>query len=218
MKIQKMELFGNENIGMFLYSTNDFCIVPNSIKSKDEKIIKNTLEVKILKTNVMGLSTLQFVITGNSNGVIISNFAEREEIEKIKKITNVFVVDTKYTALGNLIVCNDKGCVISSKVANLKEYIEDFLSIKTKIVSAGRSSLIGPRICTNNKGCIVSKNMRIDEIKIITNALNIKKIGDGTVNNGSIWIRCGCVVNDNGILIGYKTIPTEISTFFEVLS
>ncbi len=112
-RIEKLDFQGNPFIGLFSFATDSLCLIGRGVAAKHLDILKDVLGVDVLELTFLGTELAGIFVAGNSKGIIVSDKLEEDELEFLKKSTNVLVLDTKYTAIGNLILCNDNGCVIS---------------------------------------------------------------------------------------------------------
>lgn len=214
--IAQMDFGGNSNIGLFSFSTDLLCVIGKGLTDSSKKLLKDILDVEIIESSFLGTDLAGIFVSGNSNGLIVSSRLEESEIELLKKHSPVLVIETKYTALGNLILANDKGCIISKEIKNLKKKISGFLKVPVEIGTIGEMDLVGSLGICNNKGCIVHKSASPEEIKHIRETLGVPA-DTGTVNFGSGWMRSGVLTNTNGFLAGKKTSGPEMGNIAEVL-
>ncbi|MEM5779383.1 MAG: translation initiation factor 6, partial [Candidatus Aenigmatarchaeota archaeon] len=124
-------------------------------------------------------------------------------------------LDTNYTALGNLILMNDKGCIISSLLKNQKNKIERFFGIKCEVASK-KNAVIGSLCVATNKGCLVSPLVSYDDRKRIEDVLNVD-VDIGTANFGSYFIGACILANSKVAIVSPKTSGIELSKIEEVL-
>jgi translation initiation factor 6 len=110
---------------------------------------------------------------------------------------------------------NDKGCIISYLIKNLKEKIERFVGLDCQIASK-KYMVIGSLAIATNKGCLVSPIFDEDEIKKIEKVLKVK-VDVGTANFGSYYVGSCIIANSNFALISPKTTGVEIAKIEEVL-
>ena len=206
---------GDPNIGMYGFATDSYCLIPN-IKPKTEKVLADELNVKNIKTTLAGTEILSIFSVGNSNGVIVSELARKHEIEAIEKHTQVLVIKGKYTAIGNMAVANDKGCIISEKLKKYKGEIEDFLKVKATLCDIGGLEISGSITLATNKGCLVGKFATKSDTEIIKNALGVNA-GFATANFGSSFVKSGIIANSNGAVIGEMSTSPEIQNISEIL-
>ena len=199
------------NLGLYGFATEKYIFVGKYIElpknfEENIKIIKNT----VANTNLVGI-----FCTGNSSGILVSSDIPyiKKELDRIEE--NVYFINTKYTALGNLLLMNDKGCIISYLIKNLKEKIERFVGLDCQIASK-KYMVIGSLAIATNKGCLVSPIFDEDEIKKIEKVLKVK-VDVGTANFGSYYVGSCIIANSNFALISPKTTGVEIAKIEEVL-
>ena len=222
-KIKKAAFNKNPNIGLFSFATNKYCVYDYFGKKKDETLLSDILKVDVIRSRMLGTGLVGIFAAGNSKGIMVSNMlydeeidALRDEILSLSHNIEFFVLDTRYSAVGNLILCNDNGCVISEKIKELKDDIESFLDVNVSIGRIAGSYLIGSSAICTNEGCVVNKNASGDEIEQIRKVLGVN-IVPATVNFGSIWLKSGIIANSNGLLIGEESTGAEMGNIAEAL-
>lgn len=216
MRIQKINFFNNPNIGLFAFSTDKFCVTDRYFKKGYHKTMEDTLKVPLIKTRMMGTPLAGIFAAGNSKGVIVSGRIQEKEIGELKKQTKVLVLKTRFSAMGNMILANDKGCVISKELSKNREKIGDFLGVKTEVGTISGNDLVGSLGIANNKGCLVHKMVTEEEIETLKSILKVN-VDVGSVNLGNPWIRSGIIVNSNGLLIGDRSSGPELGIITETL-
>jgi len=216
MKIAKLNFQKNPNIGLFALANDGFCLVNRFIRKRDIDLIKNVLRVKVYQTSVLGTGLIGIFTGGNSQGIVISDRIYDEEIEEMQRNFDVLVLETKHTAFGNLILANDKGCVISRDLKNYRKDIRNFLGVDTRIGTIGGIDLVGSLGVCNSNGCLVHKWITKKEKELIEKTLDVN-VSPGSVNFGNPWIKSGLLVNSNGFLAGDQTSGPELGLISEIL-
>jgi len=199
------------NLGLYGFATEKYVFLGKYIYLKKDfpdkiKIIKNT----VANTNLAGVFCV-----GNSSGIVVSSeipYIEKE-FEEIEE--KIYFLKTKYTALGNLVLMNDKGCLISYLIKNYKEKIEKFFGLDCEVASK-KYFVIGSLGIATNKGCLVSPLIDENEIKKIEKVLKIK-VDTGTANFGSYYIGSCIIANSKFALISPKTTGIEMAKIEETL-
>ncbi len=219
----RIKIFGSSNIGLYLYATNKYLLYHSAIPSKKIDMVIEELDVPSIKLHLTDtLITAPFIV-GNSNGLLIPDIFEDFALEQLKKEVrdldiNMAVVSSKYNALGNIIVANDNGALISPIIPyRLKKLISDVLDVEVSTITVGRFSYIGSLVVVNNRSGLVAPVVKEDEKKILEDVLHVD-LQEGTVNGGAEFIKLGLVVNDYGVVVGEDTSGAElmnISTIFE---
>ena len=216
MKFSKLNFQKDPNIGLFAFASNKFCIVNRFLRKKDIKLIKNVLKVQVYQTSVLGTGLIGIFTAGNSKGIVISDRIYNEEIEEMQRNFDVLVLETKHTAFGNLILSNDKGCIISKDLEKFRKDIRNFLGAETRVGSIGGMDLVGSLAICNSNGCLVHKSITDKEKKLIEKILDVP-VSPGTVNFGNPWVKSGLIVNSNGFLAGDQTSGPELGIVTETL-
>lgn len=218
MKASKIIItdFNNDfNLGLYGLLTEKYIIIGNSIQTKELEENENFKKVKIIKISIANTNLVGIFISGNSNGIVISKEIPRIEEELKNFDKEVLFLETKYTALGNLILMNDKGCIISSLLKRQKNKIERFFGIRCEVASK-KFAVIGSLCVATNKGCLVSPLISDEEIKKIENTLDVK-VDVGTANFGSYFIGACILANSKVAIVSPKTSGIELSKIEEVL-
>ncbi|MEE9322992.1 MAG: translation initiation factor IF-6 [Candidatus Aenigmarchaeota archaeon] len=209
MKIAKLNFKKDPNIGLFSFATDKFCLVNRFVRKKDTNLIKNVLKVPVYQTSVLGTGLIGIFTAGNSQGIVISDRIYNEEIEEMQRNFDVLVLETKHTAFGNLILSNDKGCIVSNDLEKHRKDIRNFLGVETRVGTIGGMDLVGSLAICNSNGCLVHKWITEKERKFIEKILGVT-VSPGSVNFGNPWIKSGMIVNSNGFLSGDQTSGPEL--------
>ncbi|MBW6451938.1 MAG: translation initiation factor IF-6 [DPANN group archaeon] len=217
MHIAKIKIDSNPNVGLYGIATDKYMII--SKKTKDSEVFKtDVIETTIASTKYVGI-----FLAGNSNGLLVPNTIENHEFEKLKnnlakidKNITLTKLETKYTALGNLILTNDKGCIISEKLEKNKKEIEDTLKVPVTVGTILNNDIVGALAITTNKGFLLNMDVEKEDFEFVKDCLKVE--GDiGSVNFGGSFIKSGIIANSNGLLIGELTTGPEISRIDEAL-
>ena len=206
------------NLGMFCKASDKVCIIGEQFLNKYKNKIENELKVNVVGAKIYNTNLIGLFCAFNSNGIILTKLSYKEEIPNFKRLfDNVLVLDSKYTAIGNLILCNDKGAIISKKF-NEKErkIIEEVLNVETIRFKYANSNLVGSCGLATNKGCIVHKNTKESEIEKIKDILKVN-VDIGTANLGSPHLGSCIIANSNGLIVSEKTTAIEINRIIEAL-
>lgn len=212
MPIEKYSYRGDINIGLYATATDEFLVVPREFKRKDF-FPQNAVETRIAGTRLIGLFT-----AGNSNCLLLPESVKDRERKKLEKAgIPVQVVENHENALGNLILANDKGAVISEKLADQKEEIAEALDVPVEVGEI--AGITNPGSCgvANRNGVLIHRDASEEEAEHIRDALRVEKVDIGTVNMGSPYIGSGIVCNDEHFLVGGDTTGPEIGRIDMIL-
>ncbi len=216
MKIAKVNFQKNPNIGLFALANDGFCLINRFVRKKDADLIKKVLKVEVYQISVLGTGLIGIFAGGNSKGIVISDRIYDEEIEEMQRNFDVLVIETKHTALGNLILSNEKGCIISRDLKDYKKDIRNFLGVETRIGTIGGIDLVGSLGVCNSNGCLVHKWATAKEKKLIEKILEVN-VSPASVNFGNPWVKSGLIANSNGFLAGDQTSGPELGLISQTL-
>ncbi len=221
MDIAKTNILGNSGLGVFALSTESFSIVPFSVKESTLKIIADTLNVKVIQTTIANSVLVGTMAVGNSNVLFVpENIKEKEYNvldENVSDQVKIVELSSKYTALGNLIVLNDKGAIVSEMLEKpAQKQIQDELNLEITVGNLLGSPLVGSLAMSTNRGALVHPLLSEEEIKEIATILRVKA-DVCTINRGIPYPRVGILANTRGAVIGSDSTGPESMRVFEVL-
>lgn len=203
--------FGNPWLGLFIRTNDEITIVPVDTPPKLCAVIEEQLKTVIVKVSIGYSNLLGRYTVMNSNGIVVPNITNDEEIGILKKAgLNIHKSSEKMNAHGNNVVVNDEGGVINRRVRKSERAaIEDTLGVELLEGSIANYSTVGSACIATNKGFLIHYNASNDDVKLAENALHVR--GErGTVNMGTGFVALGFVCNKNGCLAG------ALSSAFEV--
>ena len=221
MDITKTTILGNSGLGVFALSTEKYAVVPFGVKEKTEQTLVKTLSVKVIQTTISNSVLVGTMAVGNSNTLFIpTNISEKEfKVLNDSLGDNIEIVelDSKLTALGNLIVLNDKGAIISDMFEkSAQKQIQDVLNVEVTAGNLLGSPLVGSIIMSTNRGALVHPLLSEEEINEISSILRVKT-DVCTINRGIPYPRIGILANSNGAVIGTDSTGPESMRIFEIL-
>lgn len=218
MKVVTLDFYGDNNLGLFGRACDDFCLVSNLLQEKNVKIIEDVLKVDVFKITLANTELVGLFSAFNSNGILLPRIANQREIDILKKIgINVEVLNTRFTAVGNLILCNDRGALIS-KIFTKSERakIENCLGVESEYCTLAKLDIPGSCGIATNKGCLVHRDATEREIEVAKELLKVR-INVGTMNFGSPFVGSSAIANSNGALAGLLTSGPEVANFIETM-
>ncbi|MFP4038713.1 MAG: hypothetical protein ACLFTA_02940 [Candidatus Nanohaloarchaea archaeon] len=205
--IEKYSFRGSENTGFYTVATNSYVIVPPGYEEAGF-FGQEVVESKVGKTSLVGLFA-----AGNSNGVLLPRELSGIERENFEASDVEFhVVDSSFNAFGNLVLCNDSGALISEKLSDHREEIEDALGVKTRV---GMIQGLNPGVSAvaNSNGAVIHRDASEEDALKVKEVLGLEDVDIGTVNMGSPFIGSGAAANDKHLLTGENTTGPEIGRF-----
>ncbi len=210
--IIKFNLFGNENIGVFGFSCDDYCLVGSGIEKRAKIKLKETLKVPIHEVNISQAKIVHTLCIGNKNGILVPKIIKDDEMSVLKTIRDVVeIIPSELSALGNNILCNDKAALYNpeydSKIGKIIKDVLDVEAIPFKIIE-NEPGLVGTHAICNNKGVLIHPDAKDEILEEISEIMKIKA-EFGTLNTG-FYPGAGAIVNSNGAMVGNESTGPEI--------
>lgn len=209
---------GNSYIGMFAETNNEITLVPLDANEKFRSVIEENLKTKTIPVGVANSNLIGIYIVMNSNGIILPNVVEEEEIRKIKETgLNIYVSKDLHNANGNNIVANDKGGIISIRISDHeRRNIADALGVELYPTKIAEHVTVGSSCIANNKGFLSHFRTTEAELQVIEEVLKVKG-NVGTINMGTGFVSLGVLANDHSYVIGMETTAFEAGRIEEAL-
>lgn len=207
---------GDPNIGVFARVVGNIAIIPPDSTPEFRHAVKEALQVEVIETTIQGSAIIGSLVAGNSRGVVVSGLATEEEIEKLAKHRDVFLLNETMNAAGNVIMANDTFAAVHPDMPEgLVKEIGDFLGVEVIHLVLGGVKTVGMAGVATNKGVIVHPRATDAQIKQIEAVANVP-VGTGSINMGSGLIGTGLMANDTGYLTGNATSGFELGRIEDV--
>lgn len=222
MNLIELNFHGDPNIGLYGKACDKFCLVGNFITDDNQKRLEKYLDVPVKKCFVAGTDLVGLFAAVNSNGILLSYLANDNEIKHFQKIAddigiNFGIVGSKFSAVGNLILCNDKGAIASKLFTKAEvKKMADCLDVEIVRAKLAKNDVVGSSGIATNKGCLLHRDASEREIKIVEQVLKVDA-DIGTANFGSPFVGAGIITNSYGTLIGTGTTSPEMQRIIDTL-
>ena len=216
--LKRVDIVGNPNVGVFITATDDIAIVPYTLLDDKVDVIKQTLEVEVIKSSISGSSLIGSLAVANSNGIVVSPHVLDREVEQFKDIgLKVATIPGQYTAVGNIVAANDKGAIASPFLSpEAIEVIEETLDVDVSTSHIVGSDIIGSLIKVTNKGFLISKNALQSEVNFAREVFGVE--GDiGTVGRGIPLVGACIIANSTGAIVANNSTGPEMARVEEAL-
>ncbi|MEM3737045.1 MAG: translation initiation factor IF-6 [Candidatus Bathyarchaeia archaeon] len=222
MTIHRFEILGSPNLGIYALATDTYALVPTGVSEGKLAKIRKVLGVDVCQIDV-GESKLNGVLAaGNTHGIALPYYSSEEEVRLLKRELrdiNVERLAGKKTALGNLILLNDKGAVVDpSFQPSEMRALADIFDVEVHPAEIAHLPYVGSFAAATNRGALLHPHAEEEEKALITEVLKVP-VDVGTVNGGVPYVASGILVNVRGALVGSTTTGPEIliiSNIFEV--
>ena len=216
--LKRINLNGNPNLGVYISVNDEIAIVPFNFPVEMESILKETMEVDIIKTSIAGSNLNGVLSVGNSNGFLVSPFAYDREIELLESAgLNVARLPGKFTAVGNILAVNDYAAIAGPDIGEeTVKIIEDTLKVPVKIYNFADTKIVGSASLISNKGALLHRDSLSDEVSFIEDFFKVEA-NIGTVCRGMPLVGACGIANSNGVMVGESTTGPEMARIEEAL-
>ena len=216
--LKRVDIVGNPNVGVFVLATDDFAIVPYNLIDEKAEIIKETLEVDVVRSSISGSNLIGSLAVANSNGIVVSPHVLDREVKQFEELgLRVATIPSQFTAVGNVVAANDYGAIVSPFFSeDACNIIEDTLDVDVESRAICGSDIVGSLIKVTNSGFLISKNATSSEINLARKVFGVE--GDiGTVGRGIPLVGACSIANSNGAIVAKGSTGPEMARVEEAL-
>ncbi|MFX1510581.1 MAG: translation initiation factor IF-6 [Promethearchaeota archaeon] len=215
-KIQRFDFNGSSNIGAFCRATDHWLLQAPSNEPTTKGLV-DLFEQQPTRTTI-GQSTLVGILTaGNENGLLVPHIILNEEVDALQTSLEIplLQLDSKLTALGNLILANDQAALVSSKFSteDIKS-IRDTLGVEVEAKTIAESDLVGSYCVVTNRGLLAHTDVTEEELDWLASFFRVEA-EIGTINCGVPYISIGLIATSKAAAAGFETTGPELMRITE---
>ncbi len=220
--VEKLSVYGNSNIGVYIFANNKFALIPPGLGENDKRKIREVLGVDLIEVKIADMVINGVMVAGNDHGILLPRIVKPEELDELKSYigntVRIAILEMRSTALGNLIATNNRGALVSPNVErHALETIRDVLGVqRVEVRRLADIPIVGSMLVANSYGGVVHPGVSDEELDFLRQVFGVEFIR-GTVNFGLYFVRAGIVANDNGVLVGEDTTGPEIAQISQAL-
>jgi translation initiation factor 6 (aeIF-6) len=216
--VAPVKVFGTSSVGVFIASNNTITFLPPDAPEKIDDVVRSTLRTSVARFTIAKSPLLGVFTVVNDNGVLLSPLALEDEVKLFKSLGfNVQVLQTKYTAVSNLVLANNRVALVSPLLEpQLRKVVTDVLGVEVVVDTVANNPLVGALAVINSRGLLAAPEATDEDLKKLADYFKVK-VDVGTVNKGKSFLRGGMVVNDHGALVGDETAGPELMRIVHVL-
>jgi translation initiation factor 6 len=220
MGLHLIDIYRSPNIGIFMKANESFLLVPKGLaQTKSDKLCES-LGVSAVPTSIGESRLLGVLSSMNSNGLLVSRLAEEGEVNEIKAATglNVSRLESKLTAVGNLVVANDRCALVSPALdSTAVSQVKDVMGTEVERLPVGEYYQTGSLIVATNKGAAVYPGLDEREVGRIGSLLGVDAYPT-SVNSGVPYVASGLIANSKNAIVGSQTTGPELVFITRALS
>jgi len=210
MPVILADVFGSPNIGVYCFANETVAIVPPGLTARKIAQFAETLGVRVCSTTIASSTLVGALVTGNSNAVLVPHTIRDYELERVQQFSKVVPVQTRWTALGNVVLANDQGAVVHPEASSeIVAAISDDMKVTPVRGKVATFPFVGALAVATNKGAMLSPNTLDDERLVIKSALHVEAELSST-NGGLPFVKSGILANSKGAVVGPLTRGAEL--------
>jgi translation initiation factor 6 len=211
--IYKYDIYKSPNLGLFCRANNTTLILPFGFAETKMTKLRSYLEVEnVIFTSIGGTRLIGATAVMNNKGILLSSFSSDEEIEVMKRFTqlNVERLSSRFTAVGNLILANDNGALVSPIFkGEIDKQVQDVLGVPVITCTVAGYYQIGSMIVATDTGAAVHPKASEEELATIAETLKVET-EPVTVNGGIPYLSSGLLANSKSVIVGSLTSGPEL--------
>ena len=211
----------SSNVGVFATATDDYVFLGAGLPARDARVLSEALDAKSVSITVAYSDLVGLFSRANSNGIILSNLAGKEEVESLKMQKlgiNVGVIDSDLNVIGNNIIANDKIAIVHPEYDEKAiKQIRDILGVEVVRAPGRQFKTVGASNILTNKGIVLNNRSTEGEKQAMERATTFKPVKSTTVT-GSIYIGMSVIANSKGVVAGKGTTGFELQHIIEGLN
>ncbi|OIO22820.1 hypothetical protein AUJ65_05360 [Candidatus Micrarchaeota archaeon CG1_02_51_15] len=214
MSVARLSLQKNPFIGLFLRASERLVLCSKHAPQNFVETVSKALEVKAVRLFVDQSPLVGLLAVMNSNGVILPDFAEAEEIRLLKK-EGLNVSRLACFAPGNNILANDRAALVSPLVPRKNvRTIADCLGVEVFQHTIAGINTVGSSNVVTNKGVFACNDASETDLKFLRKVFKAQ-IGKGTANLGSSCSGLCMAANSKGAAVGSLTTGFELQRIYD---
>ncbi|XP_075212740.1 eukaryotic translation initiation factor 6 [Lycorma delicatula] len=213
----RVQFENNNEVGVFSKLTNSYCLVAIGGSENFYSVFEAELgeAIPVVHASLGGCRIIGRMCVGNKNGLVVPSSTTDTELQHLRNSLpdNIKVqrVEEKFSALGNVITCNDYVALVHPDLdRETEDIIADVLGVEVFRQTVASNVLVGSYCAISNQGGLVHPHTPTQDMDELASLLQVPLVA-GTVNRGSEVIGAGLVVNDWCAFCGMDTTSTEIS-------
>ena len=210
--------YGNPNVGLYAFATDKHCLMGYDLRKSIRKQIEEILNVPVHHMTMCGTPLLGVFLAGNKNCLLVPSICFDDEIEVLKRLKIKYaVIDTKLTALGNHILCNDHGCIVNPDFSDdAVNAIGKALKVDVHKAEIAGIKTVGSAAVANSTHCLVHRDAESKEIENIGKILKVE-VETVKINMANPFLRSGIICNNHGLVVGDGSGGPEVTNADEAL-
>lgn len=210
MSIYKYRVYRSANIGIFIRTNDDYIFIPKGFAHSKASRLEEFLSAKSIRVSIAHTRLLGPLMVANNHGIVTASIVDEDELNAFKATgLKVVRLNSRLTAVGNLVAANDRAAIVSTLLDGSIDLIRDVLGVKVVPMSIASYHQVGAVLSCTNKGAVIHPNASNEEIERVSSILEVD-VEPATVNGGVPFVSSGIVANSKAVVVGSLTTGPEM--------
>ncbi len=215
--IRQLDFYGYPYVGIYATNTEQYVVLPPDLPAPAVEAACETLGVEAIRTLVNESTLVGSMMTGNSNGFVVSDLALDREIKALQKHAKAIRLKGKMTAAGNIILANDAAALVHPAMTDKNlEAVAKVLKVDVRRGTIGGLKTVGMAGCATNKGLLVHPRATEAELAALEDLFRLP-VDIGTVSFGSPLVGSAILATTRGLITGTRTSGPELGRIEDAL-
>jgi len=204
------DIEGNTYIGVYCSASERLAVVSEATQQRFRNEIGRTLGVEVLATNIAGSTVVGSLVAMNSNGAIVTNFAERSELSRFPEDLRVGMMEEKLNASGNNILVTDRAALVHPGASGRAlKVLADVFGVEVGRGSVAGIQTVGSACIATSKGVVCHPKTTESELRMISELFKVPATV-ATLNYGTPYLGACAIANSRGAYVGSRSTPIEL--------
>ncbi len=201
---------GNPYVGVYCCASERLAMVPALTPQKVRNEIGRTLGVDVLATTIAGSTVVGSLVAMNSNGAVVTNFAEKSELARFPKDLRVGMMEEKLNASGNNILVTDRAALVHPGASSRAvKVLGDVFGVEVGRGSVAGVQTVGSACVATSEGVVCHPKTTEPELKMISELFKVPATL-ATLNYGTPYLGACAIANSKGAYVGSRSTPIEL--------
>jgi len=211
-----VSIAGDPHIGVFTRVFEDIAVIPADAPEEIEVHYREAFDLDIVRTTIQGSPIIGSLLSGNSNGFVVSGLATDAELKRLGEHRELFLLGRGMNAAGNVILACDRFAAVHPEMDHhLQKEIGEFLKVPVIPLTLGDVKVVGMAGVATNSGVVVNPRSTASEIAALEQVCDLP-VGKGSINMGNAMVGTGLVANTRGYLAGNETSGYELGRIEDI--
>jgi translation initiation factor 6 len=215
--IRQLDFYGYPYVGIYASNTEDYVVLPPDLPRHTAEEAAEALDVDVIRTLINDSTLIGSMMTGNSNGFIVSDLALDREVAVLERSLPVARLKGRMTATGNIVLANDTAALVHPALTDRHlDVIKKTLKVDVRRGTIGGLKTVGMAGVATGKGLLVHPRATEEELSALENLFRLP-VDIGTVSFGSPLVGSAILATTRGLVTGTRTSGPELGRIEDAL-